>query len=215
MITIASKRCILLSSNLVCILQVTLGRTLLILHSVLNLGLLVFLTGEQKIFLIHYSLWNQIIRTMLVFDIFIRFEISFICAIFTVMYVGMRMYVWVNTIASNRCIRLSSNLDILTSHRRTNPINFCECRMYSFFIVFDIFIRFEISFICAIFTVMYVGMRMYVWVNTIASNRCIRLSSNLDILTSHRRTNPINFCECRMYSFFIGVQKGFLEHYGR
>ena len=26
-------------------------------------------------------------------------------------------------------------------------------------------------------------------------------------ITDHRRTNPIDFGECRIYSFFIGVQK--------
>ena len=51
---IASKRYIRLSSNFVCILQVTIGRTLLIL---VNIGWIVFLQ-EYKIILIYYGLWS-------------------------------------------------------------------------------------------------------------------------------------------------------------
>ena len=46
--TIASKRCIRLSSNLVCILQITVRRTLLIL---VNIGWIVFLQEYKKEFL--------------------------------------------------------------------------------------------------------------------------------------------------------------------
>ena len=45
---IAFKRCIGLSSNLLCILQVTVGRTLLIL---VNIGRIVFLQEYKKEFL--------------------------------------------------------------------------------------------------------------------------------------------------------------------
>ena len=54
--TIASKRCIRLSSNLVHILQVTVGRNLLIW---VNIGWIVFFTGEQKRIFIHYDLWTE------------------------------------------------------------------------------------------------------------------------------------------------------------
>ena len=33
-------------------------------------------------------------------------------------------------------------------------------------------------------------------------------------ITSHRRTNPIDFGEYRMNSFFTGAQKRILLHYG-
>ena len=56
--TIASKRYIRLRSNLVCTLQVSVGRTLLIL---VNIGWIVFFTGVQKRILIHYGLWSQIL----------------------------------------------------------------------------------------------------------------------------------------------------------
>ena len=61
--TIASKRFIRLSSNLLCILQVAVLLFVLIL---VNKGLKVFFTGAQKRILMHYSLWNQIIRYILV-----------------------------------------------------------------------------------------------------------------------------------------------------
>ena len=32
--------------------------------------------------------------------------------------------------------------------------------------------------------------------------------------TGHRRTNPINFCEYKMHSFFTGVQKRVQTYYG-
>ena len=60
---IMSKRCIQLSSNFVCPLQITIGRTLLIL---VNIGWIVFFTEVQKRILIHYSLWNQILQSVLV-----------------------------------------------------------------------------------------------------------------------------------------------------
>ena len=50
--TIASKRCIRLRSNWICMLQVAVGRILLIL---VKIGCIVFFTGIQERILIHYD----------------------------------------------------------------------------------------------------------------------------------------------------------------
>ena len=73
--TIASKRYIRLSSNLVCILQVTIGQTLLIL---VNVGWIVFFTEVQKRIFIHYGLWSQILQSVLASKWWIRLSSNLI-----------------------------------------------------------------------------------------------------------------------------------------
>ena len=59
--TIASKRCIRLSSNLLHMLQVAVGRTLLIL---VNIGYIVFFTGVQEFMIMH-----EFLRTFMIIKI--------------------------------------------------------------------------------------------------------------------------------------------------
>ena len=37
---------------------------------------------------------------------------------------------------------------------------------------------------------------------------------SLNLVIDHRRMNPINFGECRIYRFFTGVDRRILIHYG-
>ena len=57
-------------------LWVTIRRTLLILGSI---GRIIFFTGVDKIIHIHCSPWGQIIKSTLVFKLFVRFSSNFIC----------------------------------------------------------------------------------------------------------------------------------------
>ena len=56
---------------LVCILQVTIGWTLLIL---VNIGFISFFTGVQKRVLIQYGLWNEIHKNVLITKGCLRFS---------------------------------------------------------------------------------------------------------------------------------------------
>ena len=40
----------------------------------------------------------------------------------------------------------------------------------------------------------------------------IQLKFDMNI-TGHRRTNPMDFAECRMHNFFTGVKKKYLMYY--
>ena len=42
----------------------------------------------------------------------------------------------------------------------------------------------------------------------------IELKFGIYTITGYRRKNTIDFGDCRVYSFFTGVQKSFLMHYG-
>ena len=77
--TIASKWCIRLSSISVCIriLQVTVGQTLLVLVDVRQFFFKK--TEVQKIIHIHYSLWSQILKSVLVSKWSIRLRLNFVC----------------------------------------------------------------------------------------------------------------------------------------
>ena len=82
-----------------------------------------------------------------------------------------------------------------------------------------IFIRFGDSWIhlCYFYVdvCMYLCVYVCMWGNMLASKWYFRLSSDLVcILQVTRRMNPIDFGECRMNSFFTGVQKRFLLYYG-
>ena len=75
---IVSKRCIRLSSNLLCILLVNVGRIQLIL---VNLALILFFNGVQKRILIHYNVWSQIIKSMLAYVQHFRLSSNSKCAL--------------------------------------------------------------------------------------------------------------------------------------
>ena len=94
--TIASKRCIRLSSNLVCMLQVAVGRTLLIS---VNIGCIVFLQEYKKEF------WYITAYGVN----------SFKCSSIQIVH----------------SIELKFGMHAI-DHRRTNLIDFGECRTYSF-----------------------------------------------------------------------------------
>ena len=75
--TIASKRWIWLSSNLMHSLQVTIERILLIL---MNFGFIVFsFTGLQKRILKNYGLWSQTLKSSLVSEWWIRLSSDWVC----------------------------------------------------------------------------------------------------------------------------------------
>ena len=111
--------------------------------------------------------------------------------------------VWVNTITSKWCIRLYLNLIcIITGHHRTNPVDFGDCRMYSFF-----FRSKQKNY----YTLWPIESNTLKYSNI---RSCIRLSSNLvcilSVIVLYILPILVNF---GIIVFSTAVQKRILMHY--
>ena len=92
----------------------------------------------------------------------------------------------------------------VTGHRRTNPIDFGEYRMNSFF-----FYRSTKKNSYTLRPMESNSLKC----SSIQIVHSIELKFGMYI-TGHRRTNPINFGEYPMNRFFTGVKKKILMYYG-
>ena len=130
---------------------------------------------------------------------------EFIYAIFMVMYVCVCVYVcmWVNTIVSKRRIQLSLNLVciLLVTVGRT--------------------LLFLVSIGWIVFLQEHKKKSYTLWPmdSNFLKFSCIQTVHFIELkygmyITSHRLTYCVDFCEFRINSFFTGVQKNILIHYG-
>ena len=97
-------------------------------------------------------------------------------------------------------IELKFGMDI-TGHSQTNPIDFGECRIYTFFCC----IQKEFLYITT-HRVKLLRVFSYPMIHS------IELKFSMHII-GHCQTNPIDFGECRMYNFIFLFKKNTKNNY--